>query len=154
MQYTVRVWFLSFLCEAANPPRKVLFCDTCGPAANCLWVIAAHATKPTGHEEKPARTRIVSRTLSPRPRRRLPPSQLLHGSAHLLESARPPAALAPATRSPPQLRRPRRTGHLRPCSPAPEACKIRRVLLLPQGPKVSTGLLIQNPILKSSDPDI
>ncbi|PUZ75105.1 hypothetical protein GQ55_1G122500 [Panicum hallii var. hallii] len=86
------------LCEPANPPRKVLFCDTCGPAANCLWVIAARVTKPTGQEEKPARTRIVSRTLSPRPRRRLPPSHSstappIFWRAHALPplSPRPPA---------------------------------------------------------------
>ena len=37
-----------FLYEPANPPRKIAFRDSNGPAAKWLWAYAVHLTKSAG----------------------------------------------------------------------------------------------------------
>jgi hypothetical protein len=73
--------------------RKIVDRDASSPAANRLPPTAVHIVNSAGQMEKPARTREVSRTLSPVPgcRRRTPPAAvaLLRASVCLLRSARP-----------------------------------------------------------------
>jgi len=77
-----------FLYEPANPPRKIVYRDASGPAANCLRPIAVHITKPAGQKknpQEPAKSRVAPPLLSLR-------RSVFFPGAH----ARPPAALAPA----------------------------------------------------------